>query len=61
MRSAMYTAGLICSDRCCAEIDADLVGNPPSRALHVFLGDYIDRGPASREVIDLIDRAPTQP
>jgi serine/threonine protein phosphatase 1 len=37
-----------------AGIDADLIGNPPSRALQVFLGDYIDRGPASREVIDLM-------
>jgi len=37
-----------------AEIDADLARNPPPGALHVFLGDYIDRGPASREVIDLI-------
>ena len=29
----------------------------PHRPIHVFLGDYIDRGPASRQVIDmLIDR-----
>jgi serine/threonine protein phosphatase 1 len=26
----------------------------PVRALHVFLGDYIDRGPASRQVMDLL-------
>jgi serine/threonine protein phosphatase 1 len=37
-----------------AGIDADLIGNSPSRALQVFLGDHIDRGPASREVIDLM-------
>jgi diadenosine tetraphosphatase ApaH/serine/threonine PP2A family protein phosphatase len=33
-------------------IDADLEANPTPRAVHVFLGDYIDRGPASREVLD---------
>jgi serine/threonine protein phosphatase 1 len=37
-----------------AGIDADLTCHPPRRALQVFLGDYIDRGPASREVIDLM-------
>jgi serine/threonine protein phosphatase 1 len=39
-------------------IDADLAARPVSRAIQVFLGDYIDRGPASREVIDcLINRS----
>jgi serine/threonine protein phosphatase 1 len=33
-------------------IDADLAKNPFSLGIEVFLGDYIDRGPASREVID---------
>ena len=33
-------------------IDADLAANPTSLGIEVFLGDYIDRGPASREVID---------
>jgi serine/threonine protein phosphatase 1 len=33
-------------------IDADLARRPAPRALHVLLGDYIDRGPASRAVID---------
>lgn len=38
-------------------IDADLSGLPATRTLQIFLGDYIDRGPASREVLDLlIDR-----
>jgi serine/threonine protein phosphatase 1 len=37
-----------------AAIDADLVHNPSERTLHVFLGDYIDRGPASRQVVDLV-------
>ena len=33
-------------------IDADLEQNPISVGIEVYLGDYIDRGPASREVID---------
>ncbi len=37
-----------------ALIDADLDRRPPAQAQHVMLGDYVDRGPASREVIDLI-------
>lgn len=38
-------------------IDADLATSPIEHPIHVFLGDYIDRGPASRAVIDrLIDR-----
>ena len=37
-----------------ALIDDDLKRRPPARAIHVMLGDYVDRGPASRAVIDLI-------
>lgn len=37
-----------------AKIDADLKRSPPSRTCEVFLGDYIDRGPRSREVIDCL-------
>ena len=33
-------------------IDADLTKNPISLGIQVFLGDYIDRGPASRQVLD---------
>ena len=33
-------------------IDADLASNPVRVGIEVFLGDYIDRGPASREVLD---------
>jgi serine/threonine protein phosphatase 1 len=33
-------------------IDADLEQNPISVGIEVYLGDYIDRGPASRDVID---------
>jgi serine/threonine protein phosphatase 1 len=35
-------------------IDADLDVNPTLRPVHVFLGDYIDRGPNSRDVLDLL-------
>jgi serine/threonine protein phosphatase 1 len=49
-----------CADllrRVFAAIDLHLSRAGPARALHVFLGDYIDRGPDSRETIDLlIDR-----
>ena len=38
-------------------IDKDLATIGSRRAIHVFLGDYIDRGPESRQTIDLlIDR-----
>jgi Calcineurin-like phosphoesterase. len=33
-------------------IDSDLAKNPNPLSIEVFLGDYIDRGPASREVLD---------
>ena len=35
-----------------AEIEADLAERPPRRALLLFLGDLIDRGPASCQVIE---------
>jgi serine/threonine protein phosphatase 1 len=35
-------------------IDHHLARAEPVRALHVFLGDYIDRGPDSRQTIDLL-------
>jgi serine/threonine protein phosphatase 1 len=36
------------------QIDADRTLYPTRRASVVFLGDYIDRGPASREVLDIL-------
>jgi serine/threonine protein phosphatase 1 len=40
-----------------ARIDDDLSARPIGDAVQVFLGDYIDRGPDSRQVLDLlIDR-----
>jgi serine/threonine protein phosphatase 1 len=35
-----------------ARIDADLAAYPIEQSVQVFLGDYIDRGPYSREVLD---------
>jgi len=49
-------------DQVLSRIDADIAANPTPLALHVFLGDYIDRGPASKEVLDrLISRCVTHP
>jgi diadenosine tetraphosphatase ApaH/serine/threonine PP2A family protein phosphatase len=39
-------------DNLLSRIGSDLSVRPASRALCVFLGDYIDRGPSSRETID---------
>jgi calcineurin-like phosphoesterase family protein len=35
-------------------IDADLARNPVHRPIHVFLGDYVDRGPDSSGTLDLL-------
>jgi serine/threonine protein phosphatase 1 len=41
-----------------AVIDADLERNPIARPIEVFLGDYVDRGPNSADVLSLlIDRS----
>jgi serine/threonine protein phosphatase 1 len=36
------------------QIDADLLARPISYSVEILLGDYIDRGPESREVIQLL-------
>jgi serine/threonine protein phosphatase 1 len=36
------------------QIDASIKQHPVEHALHIFLGDYIDRGPHSRDVIDAL-------
>lgn len=43
-------------DRMFTVIDRDLSRATSIRPIQVFLGDYIDRGPASRETIDLLVR-----
>jgi serine/threonine protein phosphatase 1 len=37
-----------------SRIDADLRAHPVAKSVQVFLGDYIDRGPHSRQVLDLL-------
>jgi serine/threonine protein phosphatase 1 len=37
-----------------ARIDVDIAANPGPRVLPVLLGDYLDRGPHSREVLDIL-------
>lgn len=41
-------------DRLLSRIDAHIVAYPVVRPVHLLVGDYIDRGPASREVLDLL-------
>lgn len=36
------------------QIEVDIALHPVSRPVVVFLGDYIDRGPASKQVLDLL-------
>jgi serine/threonine protein phosphatase 1 len=44
-----------------ARIDADRARHPSADTMQIFLGDYVDRGPASRDVFDrLIARARSQ-
>jgi serine/threonine protein phosphatase 1 len=45
-------------DQVLSNIDRDLSARPTPRALHVLVGDYVDRGPDSLGVLDrLVERA----
>lgn len=49
-------------DEVIARIDADMAERPASNATRVFLGDYVDRGPDSKRVLDrLISCCVAQP
>ena len=49
-------------DEVIARIDADIAMHPASNAIRVFLGDYIDRGPDSKGVLDrLVNYCASQP
>lgn len=54
-----------CLARVFAEIDADRRRHPVAATLEIYLGDYVDRGPDSRGVIDLLigraERRPIRP
>jgi serine/threonine protein phosphatase 1 len=39
-------------ERLLAEIEAEIAGRPPSKTSLVFLGDLIDRGPSSAQVVE---------
>jgi serine/threonine protein phosphatase 1 len=41
-------------DRLLLRIDTHIAINPIVRPIFLFIGDYIDRGPASRDVLDLL-------
>lgn len=45
--------------RLLASIRADAASRPEPRRLLIFLGDYVDRGPDSRRVLDLLTATPT--
>ena len=44
-----------------SQIEVDIVLHPVPRPITVFLGDYIDRGPASKEVLDLLVERRSRP
>jgi len=49
-------------DEVIARIDADMAMHPASNTIRIFLGDYIDRGPNSKGVLDrLVSYCAAQP
>ncbi len=44
--------------RLMAAVDDDLKERPVEKVTEIFLGDYIDRGPASYEVLDILSAPP---
>lgn len=42
-----------------AEIERDLSRNPCEDVVEIFLGDYVDRGPHSRDVIQMLKQDPS--
>ena len=49
-------------DSVLARIDTDMGEHPASNAIRIFLGDYIDRGPDSKRVLDrLVNYCVTEP
>lgn len=44
-----------------SQIEVDTVLHPVARPVTVFLGDYIDRGPASKDVLDLLAERGSRP
>jgi serine/threonine protein phosphatase 1 len=49
-------------DSVLARIDTDMGADPAPNAIRIFLGDYIDRGPDSKRVLDrLVNYCVTQP
>ena len=54
--SATFMAGRICSTAWWSTLSRDLDANPISDCMTVTLGDYIDRGPDSRGVLDRLVR-----
>ncbi len=47
-------------DRMMALVERDLAENPHAAPVEVFLGDFVDRGPDSRGVLERLSRPPAE-